>query len=175
MSDLAVDLLNMGTLMFAFVSLVFIVLLYRLTRVQAFLVLLGAYAWTAFIRAGISFSLPFVSTYSAPLTIVTLGLHAFALVILYRALKKPYTGNGNQTVRSAISVAAELAKAAALAQVAREHAMQAADAAEAARLFAKHAAQVADEATAASRKATKASGVASEVSREADAKVGEGK
>ena len=168
MSDFTVDLLNVGTLMFAVVALVFIVLLWRLTRVGAFLVMAGAWIWTAFIRTGISFSLPFVAVYSAPLTIITLGLHSLALIMLYRALRKPYSGNGHQSVKMAVEVAAELAKTAALSQVAREHAMQAADSAETARLYAKHAAQVADEATAVSRRASKASEVASEASREAD-------
>jgi hypothetical protein len=170
MPNLIVDAANFVTWLFSLTCVVFIYLLYRLTRVNAFFLLMAAYGWTVMIRTGISFHLPFVSEYSAPLTLGTLAFHAGGLLALLLALRKVYAG-GPSAVENVVQTAASLARAAAVAQVAREHAMAAADAAEKARLYAKEAAVLADEATLVSRHATRAAGVASQVSKDADARV----
>jgi hypothetical protein len=172
-SETVVAAVNYVTLAFALVSSVFIVLLYRLTRVKAFFILWGAWGWTLLVRTGISWDLPFLHKYATPLTVITMTFHMVGLIMLFLALRKFYGINGRHT-ENELEAASTLAKAATAAQIAREHAVDAADAAEAARLYAKQAMLLADEATLNSRRAVKASGIAAEASRAADSKVGEG-
>jgi hypothetical protein len=66
---------------------------YRLTRSRGILVLMLAYLWTAMVRAGISFDIPFLNENSRPLTAVTATLHIAGLALLLYALRKFYNGS----------------------------------------------------------------------------------
>jgi hypothetical protein len=145
--------------------------MYILTRVKWVFVLMLAFASLAVVRIGVALNQEFLSDHSRHLTSLTILLFAIGVPMLVIVMRRAYNTNGRS--KNTIDSAATLAKAAAAAQVAREHAIEAADAAEAARLYAKQAQQQADEATIVSRMATKMAGATAQASKEADAKVGE--
>jgi hypothetical protein len=96
---MVVELLNWYTFAVFLACVVVVWQYYRLTRAKGIMLLLFAYLWTALVRAGISFDIPFLNDNSRPLTAVTATLHFIGLVLLMWALRKFYHGGQSAVER----------------------------------------------------------------------------
>jgi predicted cation transporter len=147
--------------------------MWLLTRAYGVFVIMLGFVSLTIIRVGVAVGVPIIAEHSRSISALTVLMFSIGIPWLVLVMRRAYDTNGH--TQDIIDSAAVLAKAAAAAQVAREHAIEAADAAEAARLYAKQAQKNADEATATSRMATKRAGATQQASRDADAQVGEEK